>query len=108
MVEAVLAEITNNRGIFPNFYRQEINTVYFAPIAWHSWWLNKRKGQGRTVFELNAIMNQLFESPYTTNKLEPMTDKKVLMIGINLQKAHAQGLEVPIRLNVIEGFNAHE
>lgn len=107
-VEAVVTEIGEKHHLFPNWYDADNNIVWFAPVAWHSWWLSKRSAQKRSTFEKTAIMNQLAEQPYSTGA-KLIGEKKTLMVGISLQKAHAQGLEVPIKLNVVtEGLNAHE
>lgn len=73
-------------------YDLEQRALYFQFTPAHSWWLASRKRQGRTGLEKDALRAQLQEAPYS---LPAKTFYGAYMMGIDLAKAQAAGLDVP-------------
>jgi hypothetical protein len=80
-------------------YDSEANVLYFQLATAHSWWIEKRRRQGRGSLERDSLRQQLKEVSFSR---ESAVRKGVWMFGIHLPTALEAGLDVPKRINVKE------
>ncbi len=93
MVEDLANSSSSGGSSFKWKYIKEENALFFQLASGHSWWMASRRRQGRGALERDAIRAQLKEAPYS---IDAKLVDGVWMYGIDLLKAQAAGLDVPV------------
>lgn len=99
LVEDIVNECAAATHRFKWDYEQETNVLYFQLSTAHSWWLEKRRRQGRGALERDSLRQQLKEVAYSR---ESSMRDQVWMYGVHLPSAREVGLDVPKHINVRE------
>lgn len=80
-------------------YDETTNKLWIHFASAHSFWILKRTREQRAKLENDAIKSQLSESDYYLGTREY---KFLDMHGIDIQKAHSMGLDIPSKLDLKE------
>lgn len=99
LVEDVINEAADGTHRFKWGYVRDANVLYFQLSTAHSWWIEKRRRQGRGALERDSLRQQLTEVSYSR---EPHAVDGVWMYGVHLPSAKEAGLDVPEDINVRE------
>ncbi len=99
LVEDIVNECAAATHRFKWEYESEDKVLYFQLSPAHSWWLEKRRRQGRGSLERDSLRQQLKEVTYSR---EPKLVKGVWMYGTHLPSAREVGLDVPEHIYVKE------
>lgn len=93
LVDDLVEDIANAIRSNPPFrHRCEGGYLWFQLASAHTWWIQRRRSQGRASLERDAIRSQLREVEYSR---APEVRDGVLMFCIDLIKAQKVGLDVP-------------
>jgi hypothetical protein len=94
MIEYIVNKANNGGAYFK--YTVADNIFWFQMTPAHEDWLLSRRRAGRGALDRDAIKMQLQESQY---QVPPLAQRGVWMYGVDLGKAVAAGLDVPMSMN---------
>jgi len=103
MADEMVEDIVNAVGVptrrvgFRWHYDSTERTLWFQLAPAHGWWIYQRRRQNRQTLERDAIRIQLGESDFIVG---PKSVADTWMYGVDLQKAHDSGLDVPTDLTI--------
>lgn len=99
LIEDIINECAGATHRFKWEYESPNKVLYFQLSTAHSWWLERRRRQGRGSLERDSLRQQMREVSYSRpSKLI----NGVWMYGAHLPSAREVGLDVPGHLNVKE------
>lgn len=99
LVEDVVNAAASAEHRFKWDYDESSSILYFQLATAHSWWVEKRRRQGRGSLERDSLRQQLKEVHYSR---DGAVRKGVWMYGVHLPSALEADLDVPQRVNVKE------
>lgn len=99
LVEDVINACASGTNRFKWDYNAADKILYFQLSTAHSWWVEKRRRQGRGSLERDSLRQQLKEVHYAR---PGQKRNDVWMYGVQVEQAVEAGLDVPGGINVRE------
>lgn len=98
-VEYIVDEVARAKTTQFKWVMNGNTKLYVQITSAHNWWTSRRRSQGKTALEVDAIRNQIVESPYYAGTQEV---DGITMYGIDLALASRSGLDVTTKINAME------